>query len=333
MQALAIQQRFFQEIKKSIPPHLSLVDEIAELLSISTDSAYRRIRGEKSIDFEELMQLASHFKYSVDQFLHIRNDSILFTDRSVSVNATFHFDLYLQALVQDLTYMNSFSGKKLYYLTKDLPIFYHFVYPELAAFKCFFWMKTIVHDPAFTRLFFALDDYRSSFVDVGKKINHLYSQIPSVEVWNAENIHSTIRQIEYYKETGVFANKQDIVIVYQTLLNAVYDIENQADEGSKIVFGRSAGRGAEYQLYINEFILGDNTILVELEESKVVYINHGVINYMMTRDEKFCAFTFDHFENILKRSTPISRTNEKERKKFFNRIREKIASRIEAVGA
>ena len=46
-----LQSRFFQELKSIIPPYSSLVDEIAELLQVSMDSAYRRIRGEKLLDF------------------------------------------------------------------------------------------------------------------------------------------------------------------------------------------------------------------------------------------------------------------------------------------
>ena len=44
-----IQGNFFKQIKQNLPAHLSLADEVAELLNISQDSAYRRIRGEKSL--------------------------------------------------------------------------------------------------------------------------------------------------------------------------------------------------------------------------------------------------------------------------------------------
>ncbi len=49
-----VQQIFFQHIKSNLAAHLSLVDEVAELLNISNDSAYRRIRGEKPLSFEEI---------------------------------------------------------------------------------------------------------------------------------------------------------------------------------------------------------------------------------------------------------------------------------------
>ena len=46
------QQLFFNHIKSKLPLHISFVDEVAELLNISNNSAYRRIRGERPIGFD-----------------------------------------------------------------------------------------------------------------------------------------------------------------------------------------------------------------------------------------------------------------------------------------
>ena len=325
------QQAFFTYIKTQLPPHLSLVDEVADLLNISVDSAYRRIRGEKAIDFEEIQKLAAHYKISLDQFLHLSSDAIVFSHRSLTANSTFHFDLYLKALIQDLTYMNAFEHKMLYYLNKDVPIFHHFAFPELAAFKCFFWRKTIVHDPAFACKNFLLEEHIDIFRDASTRISDLYATIPSLEVWNMESINSTIRQIEYYKDTQAFARKKDIQTVYEGLLKAIERIEGFAEVGKKYPAAPSQHKPGDYQVYINEFILGDNTIMVHLDGAKMVYVNHAVHNYMLTKDERFCEFTYDHFLNIIKRSTPISGANEKERKRFFFRNKEKVLSRLAAL--
>jgi len=57
-----IQQQLFQLIKTKLPTDASVADEVAKLLNISSDSAYRRIRAEKQITFEELYTLATQFK-------------------------------------------------------------------------------------------------------------------------------------------------------------------------------------------------------------------------------------------------------------------------------
>ncbi len=44
-----LQINLFNHIKSVMPSNLSFVDEIADVLDISNDSAYRRIRGEKQV--------------------------------------------------------------------------------------------------------------------------------------------------------------------------------------------------------------------------------------------------------------------------------------------
>ena len=65
------QQVFFNHIKSLIPPHISFVDDVAEVLNISNDSAYRRIRGEKPIGFEEIKKLCVKYHISLDQLLQL----------------------------------------------------------------------------------------------------------------------------------------------------------------------------------------------------------------------------------------------------------------------
>lgn len=63
------QQLFFNHIHAKMPQHLSFVDEVAELLNISNDSVYRRIRGKKTIGLDEIQVLCNKYQVSLDQLL------------------------------------------------------------------------------------------------------------------------------------------------------------------------------------------------------------------------------------------------------------------------
>src|SRR6478672_3324404 len=99
MNSPGIQQLLFQEIKSRLASHISLVDKVADVLNISVDSSYRRIRGEKSIDFEELKTLSLHFKLSIDQFIHLQQNSVLFEDRSMGDGGLINYDAYVEGLI------------------------------------------------------------------------------------------------------------------------------------------------------------------------------------------------------------------------------------------
>jgi hypothetical protein len=332
MEPASIQVLFFQHLKTSLPAHLSLVESVAELLKISIDSAYRRIRGEKPISFDDLKILCTHYSISLDQFVHIQTDSIVFNGKTAT-SSRFNFEEYLKSVLQNVEYMNSFNKKEMLYLNKDIPIFYHFLYPEMAAFKSFFWMRSILNYPEYAnKLFTIAENINEQIKQTGVKLAAAYSQLPSQEIWNIESINSTIRQIEYYKDTRVFACRDEIVTIYECLERTMDYIQRQAEAGYKISpDGRQLNKHVSYKMYVNEFILGDNAIVAQVGNSRVAYINHSVINFMLTKDPAFCDYTWQHFQNIIKKSTLISDVGEKERSRFFNIIREKINARKNAL--
>ncbi len=325
-----VQQVFFHHIKASLASHLSLVDEVADLLNISNDSAYRRIRGEKPLSFEEIKILCAHYRISLDQLFHLSNDSILFSGPLASKD-NFGFEMYLEHLLIQLNYFNSFDNRELYYLSKDIFIFHSFGFHELTVFKIFFWMKTILQYPFAGRDLFVLDALRESVFKIASKISDAYNKIPSVEVWNIESINSAIRQIDYYKQSKIFPSDQDALNVFKSLLAMIDHIEKQAEAGCKFsVNGKPTASSAPYKLYVNEFILFDNCSIAVLNNTKVVYLNHTVLNIIMTKDPVFTEYTYQHCQNILRKSTLISNVGEKERTRFFNTMREKVENRIKA---
>jgi hypothetical protein len=320
----SVQQIFFQHVKDHLPPHLSLVDEVAELLHISIDSAYRRIRAEKALSFDEIRTLCSHFRISLDQLFHLETDTLLFSGKFINNQQAFNFEGYLQGILQLLRYISSFGQKEIQFMSKDVPLFHHFHFPELAAFKTFFWIKTILQDPLYSKRQFIVDEFPPALSQLCTKVIEEYIGIPSREIWHLESIHATLRQIEYYRDTKVFASDQDLASVYDCLQRTIDHVEDQTETGHKFSTHNRHAPRAPFQLYVNEFVLGDNTYFVRVDDRRIVLLNHSVLNTIRTTDPYFTRCTEEHFQNIIRRSTPISGVGEKERNKFFNTLREKI---------
>src|SRR6185436_12963576 len=100
-----LQLQLFNFIKIKIDDHLNVVDEIAKVLDISSDSAYRRMRGEKAISIDELYALCSHYRLSLDQLVNVPTDNIIFQG-SYFDRTTFNFDQYLGGILHTLAYYN-----------------------------------------------------------------------------------------------------------------------------------------------------------------------------------------------------------------------------------
>jgi len=322
-----IQQQLFNEIKAGLPGHLSMVDEISDLLEISSDSAYRRIRGEKSVSVEELQTLCVHYRISMDNLLHLKSDSIIFNGRvKTDLSVENSFDDWIENIHTQLQFFNSYENKHMYFLMKDIPPYVHFMIPELARFKFFFWMKSILHYKSLIGVKFDLADTRyDKYEAISKKIIALYQKIPMTEIWNIESIESTLRQIDFYKEAGSFKNPGDAGLLYARVEELINHLERQAEHGLKFDIGSEpAASSTEYRMYINELILGDNTVLANLNGTPVTFINYAVLFIMHTKDERFNTAMSENLENLIKKSVMISKSGEKERVRFFNQLREKI---------
>jgi hypothetical protein len=322
-----LQKELFRQIKNSLAPHVSMVDEIGELLGISYDSVYRRIRGEKPVTLNELKLLCEKFQLSLDQVLQLHSDKVLFTDLEASGSVT-SFKNYLEGVLMQLQYFNSFKNRQMLYLSKDIPVFYFFYTPELAAFKSFFWSKSILNDPDFEDKNFSLKNFDvTEYFELGQKIIAEYNKMPSTELWNYESISSTILQLQYYRDSGIFESEEDFNIVLDSCDMMMQHLQKQVEHGRKFLPGiGETGYGAPLKFYINEIILGNNSIMVETDEAKIAIINHIVLKYISTTDKKFTEKTFANFKNLVSRSILISETGERDRNKFFNVLKEKIAS-------
>ncbi len=322
---------FFQHIKTLLPPHITVADEIAEVLEISTDSAYRRIRGEKPISFEDIRKLSVKYKISIDQFLHLQTNGFIFTGNLGYTSSNF-FEQYLNNMLREFEYMRSFEHKHIYFLPNDIPPFVYFQFPELAAFTFFYYMKSLLNFDEMKDLKFSVKNVNEEHIKLGKKVQESFNQIPSTEIWSIDTINSTLRHISFYKDTHVFESKEDILCIYDKLEELMIHIEKQAELGLKFTYGKSPGKdSASYRMFHNDLITGDNCALAEMGNSKITYINHNLINFMFTRDEDFNNYTLETFENAIKKSTQISLVGEKVRAKFFDRLRKKIQVQKEAI--
>ncbi len=321
------QEFLFQRIKELLPPHASLVDSVAEILHISSDSAYRRIRGETPVVLDEARELCRHFKLSLDQILNVQSGSTLFQNVRVDTH-NYKYEVYLHDLIKQLQYIGSFIRKEIIYRTKDVPIFHNFYYKPLIAFRYFFWMKSVIQHPDFADRDFELNCVSPEIEKLSRDLILEYNKIPSTEIWNTECINAAITQVEFYKDSGYFVSAADIKTVYDSLEETFIHLRNQVEYGCKFMPEENPeSKKNNFIFFYNRAMLGDNTIMIVTDRNKTVFLNYEGLNYIQTRDELFCNPLYEDLQALMKRSTLISQTSEKQRNFFFNNLLNKIADR------
>lgn len=315
-----LQQLLFQQIKAKIPENLSFVHEIAELLEISYDSAYRRIRGEKELSLDELVRLGRKFEISLDSLLNLKGNNVVF--RHYSLESTrFKIKEWLSIIEKDMWNIHQSKDKEIIYAAKDPPLFHYFHFPELAAFKFFFWEKTLFEFPELEDKRFRMDDTDPEIVEIGQKILRASITIPTIEIWNEDTFNILFRQIEYYWISGYFERKDDLLNLIDKLEKWVRHIQKQADHGFKFLYDHPAeGIENSFMMYENEVVLNDNTIFVKLDNLTAVYITYNVLSLLITHEPGLCRNVEHYMHGLIKKSNLISLSGSKARNRFFNKM-------------
>jgi len=145
-------------------------------------------------------------------------------------------------------------------------------------------------------------------------------------------LNSTLRQIEFYHESDLFVSDEEAFRVYNALEKFMDHLEKQAELGFMFNPDDASMKPlGKFKMYFNEVVTLDNSILVQLDGTRIAFVTHNVFNFMMTRDIAFCDNAYESMQMLIRKSTLISSVSEKERLRFFNKLRNKIHARKEAI--
>jgi len=319
-----LQTELFEKIFTQFTKKSDAINTIADTLSMSRDSVYRRVRGTTLLTPDEIKQLSIKFRISLDSLIYNEHDIVLFQYRPQNRPIT-SYEEYLKDIVKDLTRMNEMPNHRMYYATTEIPLFYFLAIPELRAFRMYFWGKMVWELPYLQDLKFSFDIIPQSAHVLAEEIVRIYMNMPSTEVWSINILDNTINQVNYMVNTGAFKNINDAIMIADKLTEFVALLKLMAEKGKK---GHSKAAieasHVEFDLYQNEILHTNNTVLATSDDLSVVFTSFADPNFVKSVDQKFGKNTQEWFQKLMARSVSISITSERQRQWYFNVLNNKI---------
>lgn len=321
-----IQNQIFELILNRFPKKSDAVEELSQLFSIGKDAIYRRMRGESVLTPDELQKLAVKFNISLDALAFENQNSVFFTFNSFSQKIN-SFEDYLSGILQSLDMTLRLPNVKILYASSEIPVFYYCYFPELMTFKLYVWAKTIWSLGYLENRPFNFEiinpQARQMIEDALKK----YNALPSVELWSLNIMDNTLNQIEYVLSSGAFENGDDALKLCDKLLDLARHMRLIAETGKK--FGLKSNpqdATVPFELYHNEMVYTNNTILVKSPSYNAVFTTFENPNFLTSTDPRLCEHTDKWFTKVVHKSALITSTGEKNRNMFFNRLEKKVLS-------
>jgi hypothetical protein len=316
--AKEIQKAFLARVKSVVPNNVSFVDELAELLNTSNDSAYRRLRAETLLSIDEIALICAHFKVPLETQTQTNANNVSFNYFKLDGKEE-NFKHWLVTMRDNVKVISEIPESTILYAADDIPIWHHFFDDELTSFKIFYWLKNIVNVESYNGKKFHASLVDKNLIDIAKELLHYYNQCQSTEVWNEDTLNSTVKQVEYFWESGYFENKEQALKICDCLIASIKNLEMKAETESK------EGNGIKnFRLFQSEIMIGNNSIIVNLKGNKIAYLSNNTFNMMSTTSPDFVKENEEWVNNLLRKSIQISAVSEKQRNRFFKVMFDKL---------
>jgi hypothetical protein len=302
-------------LRAGIPMNRNAAQTVADILDISLDAAYRRLRGQSPFTLQEGMQLASALGLSLDTLAASGSHQVVFEQEA----AAGHFDnrtANLEKLLQMGKALAEDPEARILHTQEDIIPFRMYGYPQLRAFKHYHWERLYATDTGTLFDPEAEDEQRN---EAAAAIYRLYMRIPSLEVWSEYSLDSTLRQIRYDMETGHFAKAADALAVTADLHHLLDDLQEQARTGRK-------HREDDFQLFWSEIAVFNGSLMVYAKGFQRVYAGHHTLHYLSTSNQEYCRQTEQWNDLLLRRSLNITGYAEKLRYRFFALLKQRVKS-------
>ena len=316
-----MQEEFISYLKAKSKESSSFAEEIACVLDIGYDAAYRRINCKTSLSLEESVILARHYNISLNRLFEVGNTNNILADLSPPIHNKEGLQMWLDQSYNSVFPLTKLKSSSIIYSAKDIPLFHTLKDSYLSRYKMYVWLKDVDTDMVKNRITF--DEFTKtipdSLLESAFRLGAVYRDINITEIWNNTTINGTLQQVLYYYEAGALS-KILALQVCDDIEEVIKHVEKQAIQQSLI----GSKNKAVYNLYMNDIHTMSNTIMVKTANQKVFFTPFTVLSYFKVEHKDTCNLMEEFFKKQMMSSKLLVNAGEKDRTLFFNKMHHKI---------
>ena len=316
-----MQEQFIKYLKANADHNISFVEEVANVLDIGYDAAYRRINFKTNLTLEESIALAHYYNVSLDKLFEIGSQNTLVVEKSPPINNLENLERYFERSIENLDPLIHLKDATIIYSAKDIPLFHTLRHSYMTYFKLFIWVKFNNKEMIKNKMTFDefVESVPDSLIKKARKLSHTYNNINIIEFWNDNTINCNLEQIKYLFESQLLS-KYTALTICEDQLKIINNAEEQTIQQSII----GSNTNASYQLYKSDLLTMSNIVFVRTKFKKTFFIPFTVLEYLKVEHQPTCE-AMDNFFNLqMTNSKLLVNSGEKDRTLFFNKMRQKI---------
>lgn len=306
-------------IKSKTPQEENPANTLMDILSISREGAYRRMRGDILLTLDEVIVIAKKLEISLDNLIEVH----------MKKKNPFHISPYtLNSSLKEYTttlkeIMDSYNFIKTDPLSLNFivcrlpsPVFY-FKYLEFSKFVVYKWIYLMLGYP---------ESVSFSFIHLPSKLKQLYQpfmdatkQVNTSFIMNDYIFKAFVNDMNYFTATRLLTREESDIIIQQALL-----IINEMEE---VAINGHFENGNNVSMYITDIHFDAEYGYIRGNNFEACSIGIYGINFLSCMDSSIIKDQKSWIDSLISYSTLISQDkNESKRTDFFKKQREIINS-------
>jgi len=317
-----MQEQFIQYLKSKVLDNTSFVEEIASVLDIGYDAAYRRINLKTSLSLDESVKLAKHYKISLNKLFGVGSANTIVTDISPPINDMTSLEVWLRESINNVIALKKIKNAEFIYSSKDIPLFHTLTDSILTRYKMYVWLKDLNTEMAKSKISF--DDWMQtipdSLLNSAFELGEIYKHTNITELWSDNTVNGSLQQVLYYFEAGL-VSKELALRICDDIHEVINHVEKQTIDQS---IGGKDNNNA-FLLYKCDLHMLTNTIMVVTPYGKMFFTPFTILSYFKIDDKETCEMMYEFLQKQMSNSKLLATAGERDRTLFFKKVHQKIS--------
>lgn len=315
-----IHEKFVGAIREKIPHKATLTNTLVDLLRLEKEAVYRRMRGDVAFSFAEIALISHKLGISLDNLVGAHS----------AKSRPYQLSLveYVEPIEDDYK-MWGLYNERLQEAREDptscsvecmnvLPSIFLLDYEYITRFYLFKWYNQYGHSDKTAHF---RDIETAEKLQAVQRVTAIESRHvrKTVHVWDPLIFQYIVNDILYYSSIRLI-DPEDVRKLKQELIHFLNYMETLASRGTY------SETGNPIQIYVSNINFDASYSYLETKKMRISMIRAFILNSVVSLDEKAYEIFHNWMQALLKSSTMISVSGEKQRILFFEKQRMIIGS-------
>lgn len=305
-----IELNLISRLLKKIPETIKPADYIADILNMSKNHVYRRIRGINSFSFEEILKLAKELNISADELLTGKKPehAICKLENNLSESNEDTFIRMFRYYTHDHMNIHNAKENSVTLCINHLVSLYTYPFENLFKFSYYKWL----HDFGLLPFNTPLSDLvmPQSLKDMSAQCLRYRKNINITCIYDKNIIYNFIQEIKYFIDSGLI-NDDEIRMIKDEIKNLIEEFYIFS------IYGTDKS-GNNYEIYYSSLDIENNMTYIVYDEIIHSYIWTNCENYIVTYAPTLCSLQQRWLDSLKKYSVLISKSNNKMRINLYH---------------